>query len=138
MRFQRIRDDLISCRWSPQQIAAKLRGMHPYDLSRRVSHETIYAAIFAHPRGGLKKELVEALPQHKSTRVSPRTTAAKRSWVPEEPRTVDRPEDVAQHLTPGHWEGNLLKSSFNPSCVGTLVKRKTRFGLLSEMDACIA
>ena len=76
--FQRIRDDLVLYRWSPQQIAAKLRAMHPDDPAQRASHETIYAAIYAHPRGGLKKELVEALRQHKPTRGLRRTTAAKR------------------------------------------------------------
>lgn len=37
--------------------------MHPDNAAQRVSHETIYAAIYAHPRGGLKKALVEALRQ---------------------------------------------------------------------------
>ncbi|AEQ96965.1 transposase [Xanthomonas oryzae pv. oryzicola BLS256] len=53
--FQQVRDDLVLYRWSPQQIAAKLKAMHPDDPSQRVSHETIYAAIYAHPRGGLKQ-----------------------------------------------------------------------------------
>ena len=62
---QFVRDHLVLYRWSPQQIAAKLRDMHPDDSSQRVSHETIYASIYAHPRGGLKKELVEAPRQGK-------------------------------------------------------------------------
>jgi len=136
--FQQVRDDLVLYRWSPQQIAAKLKAMHPDDPSQRVSHETIYAAIYAHPRGGLKKELVEALRQHKPTRGLRRTTAAKRTWVPEELRIVHRPEEVAQRLIPGHWEGDLIKGAFNRSCVGTLVERKTRFVVLCKMDGCTA
>lgn len=77
--FQSIRDDLVLYRWSPQQIAAKLRSMHPDDPTRRVSRETIYASIYAHPRGGLKKELMEALRQSKPARGRRRTTAAKRT-----------------------------------------------------------
>ncbi|WP_223574030.1 IS30 family transposase [Xanthomonas citri] len=136
--FQQVRDDLVLYRWSPQQIAAKLKAMHPDDPSQRVSHETIYAAIYAHPRGGLKKELVEALRQHKPTRGLRRTTAAKRTWVPEQLRIVHRPEEVAQRLIPGHWEGDLIKGAFNRSCVGTLVERKTRFVVLCKMDGCTA
>jgi len=34
------------------QIAATLRAMHPEDRLARVSHETIYAMIYAQPRGG--------------------------------------------------------------------------------------
>lgn len=136
--FQRIRDHLVLYRWSPQQIAAKLRDMHPDDPTQRVSHETIYASIYAHPRGGLKKELVEALRQSKPTRGRRRTTAAKRTWVPEELRIVHRPEEVQQRLVPGHWEGDLIKGAFNRSCVGTLVGRKTRFVILCKMDGCTA
>jgi len=136
--FQSIRDDLVLYRWSPQQIAAKLRSMHPDDPAQRVSHETIYASIYAHPRGGLKKELVEALRQSKPTRGRRRTTAAKRTWVPEELRIAHRPEDVQQRLVPGHWEGDLIKGAFNRSCVGTLVERKTRFVILCKMDGCTA
>ncbi|MFC6840034.1 IS30 family transposase [Xanthomonas theicola] len=136
--FQMVRDHLVLWRWSPQQIAAKLLLMSPDDPAQRVSHETIYATIYAHPRGGLKKELVEALRQRRPSRGSRRTTAAKRSWVPEEPRIVHRPEEVQQRLVPGHWEGDLIKGAFNRSCVGTLVERKTRFVVLCRMDGCTA
>ncbi len=136
--FQSIRDHLVLYRWSPQQIAAKLRFMHPDDPSQRVSHETIYASIYAHPRGGLKKELVEALRQSKPTRGRRRTSAAKRTWVPEELRIALRPEEVQQRRVPGHWEGDLIKGAFNRSCVGTLVERKTRFVILCKMDGCTA
>lgn len=136
--FQKVRDHLVLWRWSPQQIAAKLLSMHPNDPEQRVSHETIYATIYAYPRGRLKKELVEALRQHKPTRGLRRTTAAKRSWIPEELRIIHRPEEVERRLVPGHWEGDMIKGAFNRSCVGTLVERKTRFVVLCRMDGCTA
>lgn len=37
--------------WSPQQIAGTLKRMHPDEPEKRVSHETIYATIYAWPRG---------------------------------------------------------------------------------------
>ncbi len=54
-RSQFVHDHLVLYRWSPQRIAARLRDMRPDDPSQRVSHETIYARIYARPRGGLKK-----------------------------------------------------------------------------------
>lgn len=74
--FAFVHDRLVFDRWSGQQIAATLRVMHPDDARQRVSHETIYAAIYAHPRGGLKQALVQALRQGKPTRGLRRTTAA--------------------------------------------------------------
>ena len=43
---------LLDFRWSPGQIAATLRRMHPDDPSARVSPETIYAMIHAQPPAG--------------------------------------------------------------------------------------
>ena len=53
--------DLLLWRWSPQQIARTLRRMHPDDPRWHVSHETIYNAIYAYPRGELKKQLIALL-----------------------------------------------------------------------------
>ena len=136
--FKGVRDHLVLYRWSPEQIAAKLRHMHPDDPTQRVSHEAIYVSIYAHPCGGLKKEMVDALRQSKPTRGRRRTTAAKRTWVPEDLRIVHRAEEVRQRLVPGHWEGDLINGAFNRSSVGTLVERKSRFVILCKMDGCTA
>src|SRR5512133_3793457 len=63
-----VRDRLVHFRWSPEQIAGRLKAMEPDDPGSRVSHETIYAAIYAHPRGGLKAAMIEALRQAKPSR----------------------------------------------------------------------
>ena len=47
--------------WSPQQIARTLRTMWPDRPELHVSHETIYNAIYAHPKGELRKELIACL-----------------------------------------------------------------------------
>lgn len=41
--------------WSPEQIAGRLKQMHPDEPTRHVSHETIYRCIHAQPRGELRK-----------------------------------------------------------------------------------
>ncbi len=129
-----VHDHLVHRRWSPEQIAHRLRLMEPDNPSARVSHETIYAAICAQPRGGLKAAMVEALRQAKPARGRQRTTLAGSSMVPESLRIIHRPEEIEARLVPGHWEGDLIKGAFNRSSVGTLVERKTRFVVLCKMN----
>jgi len=106
--------------------------MNPDDPAARVSHETIYAAIYAQPRGGLKTAMILALRQHKPKRGRSRTTLAGGSIAPESLRIIHRPEEIEARLVPGHWEGDLIKGAFNRSAVGTVVERKTRFLILSS------
>jgi len=46
---------------SPEQIANRLRLEHPDEPRWRVSHESIYQALYLQGRGGLKAELTGAL-----------------------------------------------------------------------------
>ncbi len=124
---------LVHLHWSPEQIAGNLKAMHPDDPDRCVSHETIYAAIYAQPRGGLKAAMIEALRQGKPSRGRRRTTLAGTAMVPESLRIIHRPEEIEARIVPGHWEGDLIKGAFNRSSVGTLVERKTRFVVLCRM-----
>jgi len=133
-----VRGKLVHKRWSPEQIAYRLKSMHPDDPTRLISHETIYAAIYAQPKGGLKAEMIAALRQHKPARGLRRTTPAGGSIAPESLRIIHRPEEIEARLVPGHWEGDLIKGAFNRSAVGTVVERKTRYLVLSKMRGCTA
>jgi len=129
-----VHDHLVHRRWSPEQIAHRLRLMNQGDPAARVSHETIYAAIYAQPRGGLKAAMIDALRQAKPARGLRRTTLAGSAMVPESLRIINRPEEIEARLVPGHWEGDLIKGAFNRSSVGTLVERKTRLKVLCKMN----
>jgi IS30 family transposase len=89
-----VRGKLIHRRWSPEQIACRLKSMHPDDPTRLISHETIYAAIYAQPKGGLKTEMIAALRQHKPIRGLRRTTLAGGSIAPKSLRIIHRPEEI--------------------------------------------
>ena len=132
--YRFVHGKLVHLRWSPEQIGNSLRRMKPDDPAAHVSHETIYAAIYAQPRGGLKAAMIKALRQAKPKRGNKRRTAAGTSMVPETLHIINRPEEVEARLVPGHWEGDLIKGAFNRSSVGTLVERKTRFVVLCKMD----
>ncbi len=131
--YRFVHDHLVHRGWSPEQIAQRLRRMKPDEPSTRVSHETIYAAIYAQPRGGLRAAMIDALRQAKPARGRRRTTLAGTSMAPDSLRIMNRPEEIEAGLVPGHWEGDLIKGAFNRSSVGTLVERRTRFVVLCRM-----
>lgn len=131
--FQVVRHYLAEL-WSPQQIANILRAMWPDDSDKTVSHETIYNAIYLHPRGELKRELIACLRHHSQVR-KPRSRGIDRRGQIKDMQSIHiRPPEIEDRLIPGHWEGDLIKGEGNRSSVGTLVERTTRFVVLAKMD----
>jgi IS30 family transposase len=99
-----------------------------------VSHETIYNAIYMHPRGELKRELIACLRHHNQVR-KPRSRGDDRRYQIQDMQSIHiRPPGVEDRLIPGHWEGDLIKGAGNRSSVGTLVERTTGFVVLAKMD----
>jgi IS30 family transposase len=62
----------------------------------------------------------------------------RRGFVTDDIKIAARPEEVAERLIPGHWEGDLIKGAGNKSAVGTLVERTSRLVMIAQMDACDA
>jgi IS30 family transposase len=124
---------LLGLGHSPEQIAGILRRMYPGDPARNASHETIYTAIYAMPRGALRTEVISLLRQARRAR-RPRTRGAdRRGRIPDMVSIHLRPPEVAERLVPGHWEGDTLKGARNASAVGTLVERTTLFVTLAKL-----
>ncbi|MGF6812892.1 IS30 family transposase [Paraburkholderia sp. Clong3] len=82
--------------------------MYPTDPTQQVSHEIIYTAIYAQPRGELRRQLIACLRQGHSTRM-PRTRGTDRRWqIPDMVSIHVRPPEVEDRLLPGHWEGDFI------------------------------
>ena len=129
---------MLSWKWSPQQIAATLRRVFPQEPERHVSHETIYTAIYAHPRGELRRQLIALLRQGRSTRKPRSRGTDRRGQIPEMVSIHVRPPEVDDRVMPGHWEGDLIKGAGNKSAVGVLVERSSRLVLLARMEDATA
>ena len=129
---------LLTWLWSPRQIARTLRRMWPDNPERHVSHETIYNAIYAHPKGELRKALVACLRQSRNTRRPRSGGVDRRGQIPEMVSIHVRPPEVDDRVMPGHWEGDLIKGAGNRSSVGVLVERRTRLVLLAKMPDATA
>ncbi len=128
----------MRCRWSPQQIAGRLTRMPPtaadHPDALHVSHETIYCAIYAMPRGALRTELVGLLRKSHKTRMPRARGSARFTGMQNMTPITLRPPEVAARIVPGHWEGDLIKGAKNRSAVGTLVERTSRYTILAKTD----
>ncbi|MET8012950.1 IS30 family transposase [Streptomyces sp. NPDC005271] len=133
----RLRDyiqERLERRWSPEQIAHQLRRDFPDDLEMRVTHETIYQALYVQGRGELRRELTKALRTGRARR-RPRRQAYKRQPRFTAPMVMisDRPAEAADRAVPGHWEGDCIVGANHASAIGTLVERTTRFTMLVHL-----
>jgi IS30 family transposase len=119
---------------SPEQIAATLKRMAPALAPVQLSHEAIYQAIYAMPRGDLRSEVI-ALLRHGHSKRRPRARGKdRRGQIPNMVPISERPAEIEQRLIPGHWEGDTIKGKYNQSAVGTLVERTSLFALLAKMN----
>jgi IS30 family transposase len=130
--------ELLGRRWSPQQIATILKREQPARADMQASHETIYTAIYARPKGELRKELTSLLRQARGARRPHGRNAEQRGKLADMLSIHVRPPEVNDRLVPGHWEGDLIKGARNQSCVGTLVCRRTCFVMIVKVDGATA
>src|SRR4051812_28194494 len=103
-------------RLQPEQIAGRRKRLEDgADMSSGlpVSHEAIYQAIYAVPRGELRRELLACLRQGKPQR-GPKTANGGAGSA------TASANGRRRWRVPGHWEGDLIKG--NRSSVGTLVQ----------------
>ncbi|MDQ0819168.1 transposase [Arthrobacter sp. V4I6] len=96
-------------RWSPQQISKLLIKEFPDDGQMRVSHETIYQALYFQARGGLKREVKEALRSGRTRRKQHRNPEERTSRFRDPMINIsERPAEVQDRAVPGHWESQCF------------------------------
>ena len=127
---------LLRLGWSPEQISGRRQRMEA-GLEKAsglsVGHEAIYAAIYALPRGELRRELIACLRQDKPMRGRKPRNSERRGKLCNMTNIKERPEEVEGRLVPGHWEGDIVLGAGGASAIGTLVERMTRFVVLVKM-----
>src|SRR3954453_16044699 len=118
---------------SPEQIARRLPIDFPDDGTMRISHETIYQALFVQTRGALRRELTACLRTGRPLRMPrARTRRRGKTFISPEIMIAQRPAEAVDRAVPGHWEGDLILG-LGSSAIGTLVERTTRFTMLLHL-----
>lgn len=122
--------------WSPQLIARYLRETYPHDMTKQLSHEAIYQAIYIIPRGTLRQELIDCLRQRRKLRRKRRylKKAETRGKFNDVPTIHERSEEAQERTAIGHWEGDLVLGKYQTSAIGTLVDRLSRKLLICRVD----
>lgn len=122
---------------SPEQIANRLRDDFPDDPEMRVSHETIYQALYLQGAGTLRHELtvLKALRSGRTSRLPSSKLGPRkgRPWIGEAVISA-RPKEAADRAVPGHWEGDLVIGGDLSSALVTLNERTTRYTMIRRLS----
>jgi IS30 family transposase len=129
LALRRIVQDDLRRRYSPEQIAGRLRRRFPDDPEMWVSTETIYQSLYVQSRGALKRELTRYLRTGRSLRKPGRQVGQRKNRIPDMVSIAQRPPEADERRVPGHWEGDLLIGKRNATAIGTLVERSSGFAM---------
>ena len=126
--LERFVREKLQVRWSPQQISRALRAAHPEDPAMRLSHESIYLALYRPGGGLLRKPAASPLRTGRDhRRAHTRQIRAGRRFAQPMLSIHDRDFEPTDRSVPGHWEGDLIVGPNHRSGIGTLVERQTRY-----------
>ncbi len=131
LKNERIRHYVITHlkrRWSPEQIAGRIK----HDLGETISHEAIYQFIYAQVyRGGYgwvkpgREDLRSYLRRRRKRRIPRGSRRCQRILRPRGPSIEERPAVVTKRRRVGDWEGDTVESANHKPGVNTLVERLT-------------
>src|SRR5687768_10323358 len=127
-----VQDDLRR-RYSPEQIAGRLRRRFPDQPEMWVSTETIYQSLYVQSRGALKRELTRYLRTGRALRKPGRVAGQRKNRIPDMVHISQRPPEADERRVPGHWEGDLLIGKRNQTAIGTLVESSSGFAMLVSL-----
>ncbi|MFE6335247.1 IS30 family transposase [Streptomyces sp. NPDC057798] len=124
----------LALRWSPEQICHALRRRFTQRPEMRVSHETIYQALYSQGRADLRRELTQALRTGRARRRPRRQADRRRSRAVKNMVMISqRPTEAVDRSVAGHWEGDLILGRKKHSAIATLVERSTRYLMLVHL-----
>ncbi len=121
--------------WTPEEIAGRLPLEFADDPAMRVSHETVYAWIYAPTQKGL--QLWQYLPrgQRKRRQRGPARKVRRAPQIRYRVPIHHRPIEVEDRTEFGHWEADSVLGARGSGALHTEVERTSRFVIAAKIDA---
>ena len=94
----------LELRYSPEQIAGRLRREFPDDTEMWASTETIYQSLYVQARGALRHDLARCLRTGRALRRPCRQPGQRKNRIPDMINIAERPAEADDRAVPGHWE----------------------------------
>jgi transposase, IS30 family len=113
---------------SPEQIAGRLALKHGRVI---ISHESIYRFIYH--RTAQKDYWYRLLPRHKIRRGRRRFGGSSGSLIKQRRSITERPAEIEDRGTPGHWEADFMMFSRCGQGLLVLHERRTRFSMVQRL-----
>jgi IS30 family transposase len=124
-------------RWSPQQIAGRLRRVGSGALGGvTISHQTIYRWIWSDPRRA--RQFRPYLRVAWKPRRKPYGKPSRRGQIPGRVSIEARPEVVEARERIGDWEADTLVGKGRSGYVATCVERASRYLVARKLHRCTA
>lgn len=124
-------------RWSPEQIAGRMKK----EIGEHISHEAIYQYIYSQVHrqgwGELKKnheDLRIYLRRKRKRRLRHGARRCERIFKPKGISIDERPSVVNERKRIGDWEGDTVESRDHKPGINTLVERKTGYVFITKLD----
>jgi IS30 family transposase len=116
---------LLSKRWSPEQVAGRLR----LEGTLQISHQSIYTFIARDKRqGGQLHRLLRRKRQYRRAE----TASFRQRYEASKTRIDERPVEVEERATIGDWEIDTVVSGKSRQVLVTLVERKSRYAIIAR------
>lgn len=122
----------LAVRWSPEQIAGRVRLDHPDNPRMRIAPETVYRWVYedAAAGGALYRQLRRA---HRKRRRQ-RRYGAGRGCIPGRVGIEQRPGIVETRERFGDWEADTVEGAKGRGLIATHVERKSRYLLTAGLE----
>jgi transposase, IS30 family len=123
----------LAKKYSPEQIAGRLKLDFPNQPEMQVSTETIYQSLYVQSRGALKRDLTRYLRTGRAVCRPSRKVGQRKNRIPNMINIAERPAAAEDRAVPGHWEGDLVIGRKNLSAIGSLVERTSNYTMLLHL-----